>query len=498
GRDMSGISTTPVEGWLQSGTTVRLAGFDWHPVAHPLLPCSPQCVVKGQATVFFLRQHPHGNIWLLKKFHPGRRPSDEYLTSVNRCLPGGVGVFTCTQRRFIDKSQVDGVHSQYKNPDLFGWLEGTVLMPKCPGMPWVCRADDLRNGDVAWAADQRLRTAMNLARIIDWLETRSIAHRDLSATNVFVGDDGRVYLIDFDCVYHPSLPWQLNTTVGTPGYMAPFLRAANGEWDGVRSWRTGADRFSLSILASEFLLIDPQTSSRHEDGTLFAQSHLNSKGHEHVQRQIAHLAGIDRGCADLLRRTMEASDFDACPKPGEWVAGLRRPLSRHNSPQPESGRPAPWVDAVCHRCDACIRIPPDRFEELKARHKPLLCRPCLQEYLQEQTASRLRRDEQYPEIVCERCMRPARMPRDKLDNLRARGKPILCSQCLKVQLAVWQAEAAQHAAEFPRTLCSRCSKPVRVPRTKLDYLRSAGKAVLCLDCLDARSGRARSTTHSPS
>ncbi len=74
--------------WLVSGKTARICGLDLKPIPHPAMPNMPQCVIKGQASVFFLRQYPHNNVYLLKKFTPARRPTDDYLQTVTQYLPG--------------------------------------------------------------------------------------------------------------------------------------------------------------------------------------------------------------------------------------------------------------------------------------------------------------------------------------------------------------------------------------------------------------------------
>ena len=86
----NGAAKNVVDGWLQAGQTVRISGLDFMPKSHRVLTDAALCVIKGQATAYFLCQHPKGNIWLLKKFAPSKRPSDEYMHAVHHCLPGGI------------------------------------------------------------------------------------------------------------------------------------------------------------------------------------------------------------------------------------------------------------------------------------------------------------------------------------------------------------------------------------------------------------------------
>ncbi len=134
-RTPNDLDKNVVDAWLHAGRTSRISGLDLAPMAHPVLPETAQCIVKGQAAAYFLRQHPQDNIWFLKKFAPSRRPSDAYLNTVHECLPGGFEFFTCTQRRLVTAGHVDHRYSVYRTPEFCDWLEGTILMPKVPGSP---------------------------------------------------------------------------------------------------------------------------------------------------------------------------------------------------------------------------------------------------------------------------------------------------------------------------------------------------------------------------
>ena len=96
-----------VNDWLTSGQAFRICGQDLRPVPHGVFADRAFCIIKGQAEVYFLEQVPHGNIWLLKVFAPGRRPTDDYLGAVSGYLPGTAEFFTCTQRRLLTEDHMD-------------------------------------------------------------------------------------------------------------------------------------------------------------------------------------------------------------------------------------------------------------------------------------------------------------------------------------------------------------------------------------------------------
>ncbi|MBM4030177.1 MAG: hypothetical protein FJ291_00135 [Planctomycetes bacterium] len=477
-----------VERWLASRLTARISGLDLRPLPHPALPDTPWYVVKGQASVIFLKQHPHNNGWLLKKFIESRRPTDEYLAAVPRCLPGGAELFTCTQRRLLTARHLDLWNSGFRDKALSALVEGTILMPKVTGSSWASVADDLRDGHATMTIRQRLVVSLSLTECVGRLEAAHCSHRDFSGLNVFVTPDGRVHLIDFDSFYHADLPFQPNTTAGTPGYMAPFLRGPSGGWDASRSWCPCADRFALAILVAEFLLVGPDTPPPREDGSLFAQAELDQPDAGFVQEQIKALERVSRECGLLLRRCLAATTFEACPSPAEWQSALRHALrvetAREKTEHPR-GAFACRVRYFCAECQHLLSIDLARSRELERQGKPVLCSSCLQAKLSAQSAARLERDSAYPEVNCEHCTAAFRMPRAKLDLLRSQGRPILCGTCLPKQMRLWEAERDQKARDYPQATCAQCATRFRIRREKLEGLTAKGRPVLCRRCLEA-------------
>lgn len=465
-----------IDRWLGAGQTARISGLDFTPLAHPILPDTAQRIVKGQAAGYLLRQHPQGNVWFLKKFAPSRRPSDAYLQAVDRCLPGGVEFFTCTQRRLITANHVDHRYSAYKAAEFLSWIEGTILMPKVPGSPWSSVADSLREGESTLTLEQRLTAGMNLAECIDRLEAGGCCHRDLSASNVFVDQDGRIYLIDWDSLCHPNLPFQANTTVGTAGYIAPFTRAASGAWDASCSWRPYADRYALAILIAEILLTGAGRAPAQEDGTMFAQKQLEDPDNGLTKERIDDLWRLDRAAGQLLWKALHASSFGTCPPPAQWRCVLRKAL---RGQQPPTDRVGSWNRGsrrACSSCGAKTWVTDTWYAQLHSRGVPFLCKAC-------RDARRLQRDQTHPAVTCEHCRRSTRMSRGKLDALRAKGSPVLCPLCLRAQLDQWKREQSAWGREHPEVHCSDCGTRFRIRRDQRDALATRGRPPLCRECL---------------
>ena len=423
------IDTDFPRDWLPSGQTVRICGQDFRPNPSGHLAGAPLCIQKGQATVVFLEQVPQGHTWLLKLFTPGRRPTEAYLLAVEQCLPGSAAFFACTQRRLLTREHLDLRASSYRNPGLLNWVEGAIIMPKVPGIPWASMAEDLRDGAVQMSLPERLRLGLALVRCIDLLEAGSCGHRDLSGPNVFVDEEGHVWLIDWDCTYHPSLPFQANTTLGTMGYMAPFLKVTGGTADPALSWRPHADRFALAVLVAEILLTGPDIGPPHEDGTLFSQAQIDEPENDFIREIIGRLKELAKPCGSLLERAFASVTFEACPSPQEWIGALKGTLRRVQT-GPEGDRQGDgkrwFVGVLCAECGSAFSITKARHDELLQKGKPILCRRCLSSQLTESSVAQAQHRLDFPEVSCEHCQEKFSLPRKRLDALRHRGRPILC------------------------------------------------------------------------
>lgn len=498
GRSLT-TSTDVINRWLRSGETIRLSGLDLRPIQHPAMEGTPLHVLKGQAAVYFLEQRPHGNKWLLKKFAPSRQPPNSYLAEASRCLPGGHELFTCTQRRLLNAAHFDRIYSRHKDPDLISWLEGAVLMPKVPGSPWTLVADALRAGELEMPLDQRVAVALNLARCIERLEAWGVSHRDLSSGNVFVAPDNRIYLIDLDSLFHPNLAFPANTTAGTNGYMARFLRGRSGDWDASRSWCRCADRVALAVLIAEFLLIGPRGPASHEDGTLFSQAQLEQPDGDFVRSQVESLWKIGRDCGILLWKALRATTFGACPSPGHWQAALRRVFSTVGAHCSNDSGKLPRRSPRHHPCAGCgveSSVKEATFTGVQHRGKPALCSSYPRPTQESWFALQSKLDADKPQILCEHCLSPMRILRLTLDLLRSKGKPILCRSCLAMQMQVWKSEQTEREREYPAVVCAECGARNRLHRKRLQSLQAAGKVVLCRECLQIKLQHRRIQTSS--
>ena len=310
------MSTEAVDNWLSSGRRALIDKISLKPIEHSLRKGKPLSSKKGQAEVFFLAE-VKGSWWILKKFHGNCRLDSQYLEAISTLLPKESGFLCGTNRRVLGRGALWHAQGHYYNNDLDCWLDGTILMPQITGLDWAGLADKIRDNNIILHPNHRFTICRNLTRLIEMLEDRQCCHRDLSCGNVFIDPITlEVFLIDFDSLYHPSLSIPDATTCGTMGYTAH--QAWNqGQLDPSRTWCPYVDRYALSLLNAEILLVEYGTDTTN-DGGIFDQDELKSQRGKGLNSILKRMRKRYPTAAQLLKSTIRSTSFAKCPSPEQW------------------------------------------------------------------------------------------------------------------------------------------------------------------------------------
>lgn len=304
-----------IEVWLDTGKSAAVAGHTLQPTRHPLM-AAPLAVTRSQATVYYVTSADDSR-WLIKKFLQHTALQPDYVAAVATVVPP-LQVMRCAwERRVLKSSDLQQHTANFCSRDLATWLEGTLLMPGLRGEAWGTILTSIADGSIEVALSERLQICAELALAISALELAGCSHRDLSAGNLLVDVSvPAIHLIDWDAVYSPVLEFQPATTLGTEGYMAPWVEQRAED-----SWCPYADRFALAICIVEMLTVQAETRL-YGDGSLFEQSAL---GRSDAVLTASSRALIDGGWLSveaLLRCTWNASSFERCPSPSAWLRAL--------------------------------------------------------------------------------------------------------------------------------------------------------------------------------
>jgi len=310
------MSAEEVECWLSSGRNALINRISLKPIEHGLRKGKPLSSQKGQAEAFFLVDD-NGSWWILKKFHVNCKLDSRYLKKVSALLPKTDGFLCGTRRHVLSQGALWKAGGYHFNKDLDRWLDGTILMPRIVGLDWAGFADKIRADNIRLLPDQRFSICRNLTQLIELLESIQCCHRDLSCGNVFINPTTfEVCLIDFDSLYHPSLSMPAATTCGTMGYTAHHAWN-RGQMDVTKTWCPYADRYALSLLNTEFLLVE-HGSDVTGDGGLFDQDELKNQGGKRFTSLLQRLHKKHPRGAELLESTIRSNSFKDCPSPVEW------------------------------------------------------------------------------------------------------------------------------------------------------------------------------------
>jgi len=305
-----------VEEWLASCQPACVNGMCLRPVEHGALKGTPLSIQKGQAEAFCLIGDD-GRQWILKKFHAGRQPERGYLEAIRSVLPKGEGFLSGTARDVLSSASLTRGPACHCSAALAFWVDGTVLMPRISGIDWASIADEVRDGRVRLERVHRLALCMGLTTLVAEMERHQCCHRDLSSGNVFVDTRSwEVRLIDFDSLYHPTLPFPAATTCGTAGYTAPFTWR-NGGLDPAVTWCAHADRFAMTLLNVEFLVLGPGAPLTAEGG-MFDQDELRARRGHGLEDVRTTLKSEYPQVVPLLESGLQSAGFEACPSPEAW------------------------------------------------------------------------------------------------------------------------------------------------------------------------------------
>ena len=323
------------EQWLRSGKAASIEGMKLRPLEFPGLKGTLLAPQGGQAQAFYL-QDENKLDWILKKFLPGKIPDGRYMNAVASLIPHRPGFQSGYLRRILSSLSVS--RGGFFHPEFASWIDRTVLMSRIKFGDWQELADKIRQGTVMPSREARLSWCKALSEQIGVLEGHQISHRDLSVKNVFVDvQNSLTHLIDWDCIFHPSLSMPVNTALGTEGYLAPFVKNSSGE-NLHATWVPRADRFALAILNTEFLSMNVGSVFKH-DGGMFEQSELSQRGGPETAAVVNILKNDFPDAAQLLERALKARTFDDCPGPNEWqtMASLAKSPSARATVAPAQG-----------------------------------------------------------------------------------------------------------------------------------------------------------------
>jgi serine/threonine protein kinase len=310
-----------IQSWLGSGEYAVLNDTVVKPCRLDEMSPAPLMARGKQGSAYYLIDD-QGESWILKKFFPETQPDNAYLETIQALVPRRPGFESGIERQVLRSSSVSGLG--YSETEFLAWVEGAILMPQVMSPTWSEVAASIREGSAGLSRVERLLLCQKLSEMVGWLESAGLAHRDLSSTNVMLDSlNVEVHLIDWDSLYHASLEMPVNTTLGTDGYIAPFI-TTDGIEDPGATWQQNSDRFGLTVLNVELLLT---TAGPSLSGSLPLQEDSPNPSGRSLDEARERLRRSFPAAVEFLNATLAARSFAECPSPSEWIELTEKELS---------------------------------------------------------------------------------------------------------------------------------------------------------------------------
>jgi serine/threonine protein kinase len=253
------------------------------------------------------------------------QPEADYMAAIQHLVPRRSGFEAGFERKIVSGAALS--HAAVPHVDLTSWVTGTVLMPHVDTRSWADVIRFIREGSQRMSRIERLMLARRLSEAVGWLESSNLAHRDLSSTNVLINVmNVNVHLIDWDGFFQTDLNFQLNAITGSSGYLAPFLKRG-GVTKASSTWTEHADRFALAVLNAELLTVNAG-SRQHADGGLLDQADLFNHSGPTLLAMRTRLQQVLPAAALLFDVALNATNFDECPGPGDWLTVINAGLDQ--------------------------------------------------------------------------------------------------------------------------------------------------------------------------
>lgn len=304
-----------MQAWLRVGRPATLDGVTLMPRRAESMSAAPLVTTGAQGSAYYLVDDSDRG-WVLKKFAADCQPAAAYTEAVQMLLPHEAGFESGFERRVLKSWSVSP--EDYCDEEFQAWLDGTILMHQVAAPTWAESAASIRDGATVLPKVERLFLCRKLSEKVDWLDAASLAHRDLSGTNLMLDAlNVDVHFIDWDSLYHPTLAPPPNAACGARGYAAPFAKV-NGVDEVGLTWCEGADRFALAILNAEILTMHTD-STLTGDGGLFEQEDLDRRSGPSVTDVRNRLRRTFPAAVKLLEAALTATRFEECPAPSHWI-----------------------------------------------------------------------------------------------------------------------------------------------------------------------------------
>jgi len=298
----------------QINTQVTIGNETYTFTEHPSAKGMPYGQAGRRATVYQVRNRA-SQLRALKVFTPAFRSPhiEEQADKLARysVLPG---LIAC-KRVVISPTENPNLISNY--PD----LSYSVLMPWLKGTTW----QEVVMNRQFMTKESSLSTAERFLTMMATMESRGVAHCDLSGPNIIINlnsshnntnGNNRITLIDLEDLFAIDLKRPEKLPAGSAGYAHHSVK--NGIWS------AEADRFSGAVIIANILGWSNRTIRDIAYGEQYFDTNEMQESCARYKLLVNTLES-DWGSpsADLFKRAWQSSSLESCPRFSEWTEALK-------------------------------------------------------------------------------------------------------------------------------------------------------------------------------
>lgn len=157
------------------------------------------------------------------------------------------------------------------------------------------------------------KLAADFMEMCKTLHQHKIAHGDLQHGNIFVADDGAIYLIDYDSMYLPALQGEKDIIAGLPDYQHPKRKENKIASEKIDYFSELIIYLSIRAIAEEPSLVD-KYQIEDADRLLFTKEDYGDIKHSQIYRDIFSLGEDFKDLLKILDGYLKESDINnLCP-----------------------------------------------------------------------------------------------------------------------------------------------------------------------------------------
>lgn len=176
------------------------------------------------------------------------------------------------------------------------WIEGVTIKE------YICQN---RN-----SKDSMLKLADSFLKMTNALHAQSLAHGDLQHGNILVGPDEKLYLVDYDSFYCPSLKGEADNITGLPDYQHPTRKNNKIVSEKLDYFSELIIYLSIVAIAEKPSLVDVYRVENSES-LLFTKEDYEDIKNAQIYRDIYSLGGKFRDLLDVLVEYLNENDINS-------------------------------------------------------------------------------------------------------------------------------------------------------------------------------------------